>query len=193
MRYPPKHREEARERIVSAASHAVRERGLAEASVAYIMGRAGLTHGAFYHHFADRDALLVAAVSAAAAETAERVFAGDATRRSMLEAYCSAEHVASPQLGCILAALGTEATHHDARSVRAAFTTAARGFIRHVARVVRGTGRSGRDIDTSAHSDAGKVDDEALSLASRMIGAVVLARLVDDRRLAKRILEVARR
>ena len=193
MRYTPKHRVEARGRIILAAAGAIRAQGLTEPSVSDIMARAGLTHGAFYHHFTDRDALVAEAVAAAAAQTSERVFADDADRASMVGTYCSLSHADASGEGCVLAALGTEAAHSDSKSVRAVFATSARGFLRHVARILRSAGR-GRDTSNpdSLHT-VDEIDDEALSLASRMVGAVILARLVDDRRLAGRILEVARR
>lgn len=197
MRYTPRHRAEARARIVAAASGAIRERGLAESSVAHVMGRAGLTHGAFYHHFKDREALLAEAVTAAASETGTRVFAEDADVVTMLAAYCSMEHAAAPGAGCVLAALGTEAAHQPAGPVRAAFAASARGFLQHVTRVLRAS-RHGLRGQPAAQQRGGataalaQVDDEALMIASRMLGAVVLARLVDDERLAARLLAAAR-
>lgn len=194
LRYTAQHRDEARVRIVAAAARAIRERGLAEATIADIMGRAGLTHGAFYHHFADRDALLAEAISAATVDTRERVFADGVDAASMLDMYCSLDHAAAPGEGCVLAALGTEAAHQEASPVKAAFATAARGFIEHVARALRPAARgSRRDPGAGPHAAIPRrLDDEALALAARMIGAVVLARLVDDRRLAARILAAAR-
>ena len=192
MRYTSTHRAETRERIVAAASRAIRERGLTEASVVHIMGRAGLTHGAFYHHFADRDALIAAAVPAA---TSRHVFPDDIDAESMLATYCSAAHVASPGAGCVLAALATEAVHHPAAPVRAAFAEGARGFLSHVARVLRAPDAANAGAGgTAARANAAvNVGDDALALASRMLGAVILARLVDDARLASRILAAARR
>lgn len=181
MRYPVEHKAEVRERIVATTARALRERGLAGVSVPELMRRAGLTHGGFYNHFADRETLVAEAVAHAAAETAARVFEGGVgDPGATLAAYLSPEHVADPGTGCVLAALGSEAAHAESPRVRAAFTTAARGFLRYVQHMRTPKART-------------RLDDVALVTASQMVGAVVLARLVDDPSLAERILGAAQR
>lgn len=145
------------------------------------MKSAGLTHGGFYAHFASRDELVAEAIRTAAEATGARVLsehAGDL--QATLSAYLSPEHVAHPEVGCVLAALGTDG-RTQAAPVRRAFAYAAKGFVgfidRKVRRRPRGSGPS----------------DEALLLSAQMIGAVILARLFDDPALAARMLEVARR
>src|SRR3954468_12392536 len=58
------------ERIVSVAARAIRRSGYDGTGVADIMKEAGLTHGAFYAHFASREAMLAEAASKACAEAA---------------------------------------------------------------------------------------------------------------------------
>ena len=60
-----KRKAESRERILSAAAQLIREEGMAGTGVAEVMQAAGLTHGAFYSHFRDKDALLAAALELA--------------------------------------------------------------------------------------------------------------------------------
>lgn len=181
MRYPADHRTVVRDRIVAAAARALREKGLDGVSVPALMRHAGLTHGGFYHHFPDRDTLVAEAVARAAAETGAAVFEGNADDRdAALAAYLSPEHVASPGDGCVLAALGAEAAHAESPRVRGAFATAARGFLAYVQRLVAPASRR-------------RPDDDALVLSAQMIGAVVLARMVDDPALAARILRAVRR
>ncbi|MBL4829430.1 MAG: TetR/AcrR family transcriptional regulator, partial [Aliivibrio sp.] len=50
-----------KERIIQAASTLIRETGIAGLKVADVMAAADLTHGAFYAHFTDKDALIEAA------------------------------------------------------------------------------------------------------------------------------------
>src|SRR3982750_2907220 len=91
-------KEASHERIVTAAARAIRRSGYAGTGVADIMKEAGLTHGAFYAHFASRGAMLAEAAdracaesAAAAADVAARVPPGQALS-SMLKAYLSPEH-----------------------------------------------------------------------------------------------------
>ena len=74
MRYPDGHKEAVKERIVRAASRALRRHGLEGVSIPALMKQAGLTHGAFYTHFKNRDELVAEAVLSAAAETAAGAF-----------------------------------------------------------------------------------------------------------------------
>jgi TetR/AcrR family transcriptional regulator, transcriptional repressor for nem operon len=49
------------ERILDAAARRVREEGLNGAAIVPVMREAGLTHGAFYSHFTNKDDLAAAA------------------------------------------------------------------------------------------------------------------------------------
>ena len=92
-------KEATHERIVSVAARAIRRSGYDGTGVADIMKEAGLTHGAFYAHFASREAMLAEAAGRACAESAPppptcvaSVPPGQALQ-SMLRAYLSREHV----------------------------------------------------------------------------------------------------
>ncbi len=180
MRYPDGHKESVRATIVESAARALRRNGLDTVSIPALMKEAGLTHGGFYGYFKNRDQLVSEAVTLAAQQTAARVLSEDLGGvGAMLEAYLSEEHVKHPEMGCVIAALGTEGRKQPA-PVRRAFGEVARGFLRLVDRQLR------RKKATAEPSD------EALRLAAQMIGAVVLARLVEDDALEKRILDAAR-
>src|SRR5260370_3939720 len=62
MRYPATETAEKHDRIVQEASRLFRERGFEDVTVAEVMKKAGLTHGAFYSHFESKEALMAAAV-----------------------------------------------------------------------------------------------------------------------------------
>jgi TetR/AcrR family transcriptional repressor of nem operon len=176
MRYPDGHKAEVRARIVEAASHAIRRDGLDGVSIPALMKQVGLTHGGFYAHFRDRDELVAAAVGVAADETAERVFGGDLA--ASLDAYLSAAHLAHPDVGCVVAALGAEAPRQKA-PVRKAFARAARGLIQRV--------------EARLHPRSRSLHRDSLALTAQLVGAVVLARLVQDPALAQQILESVRK
>jgi len=179
MRYPDRHKAETRERIVHAAAAALRRGGLSGVSIPALMKRVGLTHGGFYGYFRDRDALVAEAIAHAGSETASSVFSDQLSLGEMLRLYLSEPHVAHPEHGCVVAALGAEGGER-APSVRRAFAEVARGLLSLVEKKLH------------PKRAAGAPSDAALRLTATMVGAVVLARLVDDAELAARILKVAR-
>lgn len=182
MRYPDGHKEAVRANLLELAARALRRDGLAGVSIPGLMKAAGLTHGGFYGHFENRDELVAQAVLLAAQQTASRVLSDEAQDLSgMLGAYVSEEHVAHPEVGCVVAALGTEAPK-QAPPVRRAFAEAARGLLRLVDRQLGKSARRGTSPS-----------DEGLRLAAQMVGAVVLARLVEDPVLSRRLLAASRK
>jgi len=56
-RYPTDHKAETREHILEASDRLLKERGAGRSSLADVMQAAGLTVGAFYAHFASKQAL----------------------------------------------------------------------------------------------------------------------------------------
>jgi TetR/AcrR family transcriptional repressor of nem operon len=180
MRYPEGHKEAVRAKIVESAARALRRDGIDGVSIPALMKKAGLTHGGFYAHFENRDELVAAAVMSAADETGAAVLSEEAgDLRATLNAYLSREHAEHPEGGCVLAALASEGRRQP-EPVRRAFSYAARGFLRLLQRKVQGTAKSRA------------LDETTMRLASQMLGAVMLARLVDDPALAERILKAAR-
>ena len=150
-------------------------------SIPALMKQLNLTHGGFYGHFANRDELVVEAVMTAANETAENVLSEQVgSLDETLAHYLSKEHVAHPEMGCVLAALGPEARHQSA-PIKKAFARVADGFIALLDRKVK------------RRSKSQEPSDEALLRASQMIGAVILARVLDDPKLVERLLETAKR
>jgi AcrR family transcriptional regulator len=177
MRYSDAHKENVSARIVEIASRALRRDGIDAVSIPQIMKMAGLTHGGFYCHFKDRaDLIARAAVHAGQAS----VLRGGGRAAKPFDLYLSKEHVLHPELGCIVAAVGAEGARQRG-PLRRVFAEIGRGFLRLV--------------DRSLHPDApakGRPSDEALATASRIVGAIMLARLVDDDALAERILAAAK-
>jgi AcrR family transcriptional regulator len=171
------------ERIVSVAARAIRRSGYAGTGVADIMKDAGLTHGAFYAHFASREAMLAEAASRACAESAAAVsevvasVPTDQALKTMLHAYLSQDHLQQIETGCPLAALGSE-TVRQAPEVRRAVTQHIKAMVDLVARQSPDWGQP------AAHERA------LLSIAA-MVGTQVLARAVDDPALSDSLREAA--
>ena len=167
-RTAPSRKEVTHERIVGAAARAIRRSGYDGTGVADIMKKVGLTHGGFYAHFASREAMLAEAADRAGAEsvaTLTRVAAAappEEALRSMIRAYLSKEHVADAETGCPVAALGSE-TPRQASRVRRAATRRIKEVIDLVARY----------------------SPDPLVTVATMVGALVLARAVDDSNLSE--------
>jgi TetR/AcrR family transcriptional regulator, transcriptional repressor for nem operon len=120
MRYSEGHKAIARARIVETASREFRRRGT-DISVVDLMRAEGLTHGGLYRHFKGKEALLIEAVEAALDQVASQLLklTADTPRHLALKRvvgfYLSEEHVAHPESGCALAALGTEIGRYPKR------------------------------------------------------------------------------
>ena len=172
-----------REKIVSIASEAIRKRGIEATGVAEIMAAAGLTHGGFYRHFDSKEKLVAEALGMSRKDFVAGI--RDAAQQgpdAVLEHfrdYATTGHRDDVGAGCALAANGSEivradaATRHRAtESFRTMFETAA-PFMR-------------------AETGAAKTET-AISLLTNMIGALTIARMVDDPELSEKILDVTRR
>jgi TetR/AcrR family transcriptional regulator, transcriptional repressor for nem operon len=176
-------KEATHERIVTVAARAIRRSGYDGTGVADIMKEAGLTHGAFYAHFASREAMLAEAAGKACAESAAVVAdvvasaPPDMALASMLGAYLSREHLERVEVGCPLAALGSE-TSRQAPEVRRVATRHIKEMIDLVARQSPDWGKPG------AH-------ERALVTVATMVGALMLARAVDDPGLSDGLREAA--
>ncbi len=182
-RTTPGRKETTHERIVDAAARAIRRSGYGGTGVADIMKEAGLTHGGFYAHFASREAMLAEAVDRAGAESVAagaRIAAAlppEQVLPAMLRAYLSKEHVEAIETGCGVAALCSE-TPRQAPEVRRAATRRLKEMIDLVARQSPDWGQPG-------------THEQALVTVATMVGALVLARAVDDPRLSDALREAA--
>jgi TetR/AcrR family transcriptional repressor of nem operon len=74
-RYTPQHKEETKRRILAAADELIKAEGVASASVAEVMARAGLTVGGFYAYFPSKDALAHEALLFGLTRIVERMLA----------------------------------------------------------------------------------------------------------------------
>jgi TetR/AcrR family transcriptional repressor of nem operon len=169
-------KEATHERIVEAAARAIRRSGYDGTGVANIMKDAGLTHGGFYAHFPSREAMLAEAADRAGRESVammERIVAASPPEHAlqhMMQAYLSKAHIEQVETGCATAALGSEMPR-QAPEVRHAATRRIKEMIDLVARQSPDWGEPG------AH-------ERALVTVATMVGALVLARAVDDSRLS---------
>jgi TetR/AcrR family transcriptional repressor of nem operon len=184
MRYADNHKEETRKRVVQAAAGAVRAKGPDGVGVAEIMADAGLTHGGFYAHFANKEALVAAAIEEAFGQSRRRFgrmtegMAAAQALETFVDSYVSMEHRANPQRGCPAATLANDMPRQGP-AVREAFDGGVRGMIGWIAGWLPG------DETIEREGLAG-------SLVAEMAGAVALSRAVSDEALAERLLNDSR-
>ena len=165
-----------RERILRAASGLMRERGIAGVGVDALAEAAGMTHGSLYSQFGSKERFVEEAVAYAISAKAQElpdVFTLDDYKSE----YLSAAHRDTPATGCILSALCSEMPRQG-KAVRERFTAGVRDMIALL----------------SSRMDANKQRqrDKALAAVASMVGALVLARAVNDPELSDDILRATR-
>ena len=182
---PSRSKELTHERIVDAAARAIRRSGYNGTGVADIMKDAGLTHGGFYAHFGSRETMLAEAADRAGRESVavmERIAAAvppEQALGAMMQAYLSKAHVEAVENGCATAALCSEMPR-QALEVRRAATRRIKEMIDLVARQLPDWGQP-------------RAHERALATVATMVGALTLARAVDDPRLSDALREAALR
>jgi TetR/AcrR family transcriptional repressor of nem operon len=176
MRVTKEKAEENRERIVAAASRLFREKGFDGVGLDAIMARAGLTHGGFYRHFASKDALAEEAVSRGLAASTARQDTYSSLK-DLVAAYLSPAHRDNPGGGCVMAALGGDIARQSP-GVRRALSVYVREQLARLTRRIGGRRQEARK--------------QAIATLSGLVGALVLARAVDDPVLSDEILAAAR-
>jgi TetR/AcrR family transcriptional repressor of nem operon len=162
-----------RRRILEVASRLFREKGFDAVSVAEVMKGAGLTHGGFYGHFSSKDDLI--------AQTLAHVLAaseGGGDFRAYVESYLSTRHRDNAAGGCPTAGL-VAAIRHQAPAARSAMTEGLRSQIEHLDKAL-------------PQLDAADRRRAAIGSWAAMVGAVILARAIDDPALSAEVLEQTR-
>ena len=172
-----------RERILDTAAQLFRERGFEGIGVADTMKAAGLTHGAFYGHFSSKEDLIAQACVRSFSRSHERwsKMAGrtpDDPLSSIVRSYLTPRHRDDPGTGCALAALGPDIARHGS-GVRRTVADGLRSAFSLLSGVVPGKSEAARRR-------------KAISTYASLVGAMIMARAVDDRALSQEILDAVR-
>lgn len=179
MRVTKEKAAENRERILKAAAQLIRERGISGAGVDALTQAAGMTHGSLYSQFGSKERLVEEALGYAL-EASGKTTSGVGTLSQGIASYLSPEHRDQIGQGCPLAALACEMPRQSA-GVRETFTAGLRGMLKQL----------------SSRMDAGlkprQRDEQALATVASLIGAIVLARAVNDPELSDNILRATRK
>jgi len=161
-------------RILDAASTLFRDRGFDSVTVSEVMKAAGLTHGGFYGHFKSKDDLIAQTVTHALTPSES----SDGGLKGYLDAYLAPHHRDRPATGCPTASLAS-ALRHQSPEAQAAMTIGLRGQFDRLAQSVPG-------------ADAAERRRAAIGSWAAMVGAVILARAVDDPVLSDEVLTEVR-
>ena len=179
MRVSKEKAAENRERILHAAARLIRERGISGAGVDALTEAAGMTHGSLYSQFGSKERLVEEALGYAVVASGKTMSAAT-TLDQYIAGYLSPEHRDQLGQGCPLAALACEMPRQST-GVRAMFTAGLRGMLRQLSDKL-GAGLKQRQRD-----------EQALATLASLIGAVVLARAVNDPQLSDAILRATRK
>ena len=170
---------ESRKRILEAAATLFREKGFDGVGLGDIMKAAGLTHGGFYGHFGSKEDLEAQALSLALARSltdwSKLVDSAAARPLSALAGqYLSPHHRENIGEGCPIAALGADAAR-EGECVRGALTVGLEPVLALLSNIVPGRSKAQRRR-------------KAIATLAEMVGAMILARAVNDPALSDEIL-----
>lgn len=172
---------ESHDRIVRVAAARFRENGVDGMGVADLMRDAGLTHGGFYRHFASRDELVAEAIECALDDGARAVDAVAKLRESplaaLVDAYLSMAHRDDLATSCAVTTLAADVARCNDQA-RSAYTRQVRAYLELLIRLIAGDKRRSRRT-------------KAIAALSTLVGAVSMARAVNDEKLSREILKSA--
>jgi TetR/AcrR family transcriptional repressor of nem operon len=170
---------ETHDRILDIAAARIRRDGIAGIAVAEIMKEAGLTHGGFYRHFTSREQLVAEATQRALIRGSEWTVAtgelgGRGGYTQLVDGYLSTWHRDHPESGCGVAGTAADVAR-DNGPARRSYTRQVTDCLAVLA-----------DLIDTPDRQAG--EREAILTMSALVGAISIARAVDDLDLSERLL-----
>ena len=175
-------KDESHDRILRVAAARFRESGVDGIGVADLMKDAGLTHGGFYRHFASRDELVAEAIECALRDGGQRtVDVVETSKQSPLAAlvdgYLSTAHRDSLATSCAVATLAADVARSN-DGARSAYTRQVGTYLELLTKLIAGDKQRSRRM-------------KAIAALSTLVGAVSMARAVNDEKLSREILKSA--
>ena len=181
MRYPSNHKAKVREAILQAGAKTLRTNGFNGIGVDGIAASAGVTSGAFYSNFSNKEALLQEAIESCLGEPfidpdngslAER----QARLKEWLAMYISPEHRADPASGCVMPTLSADVARASPK-IRATYRRRMLAFVRKMSKILDG-----------AEPEREK---RAWSIVAIIVGAIAISRAMPDGTEAAQALDSA--
>jgi TetR/AcrR family transcriptional repressor of nem operon len=173
---------ESHELIVRAAAARFREAGVDGIGVAQLMKEAGLTHGGFYRHFASRDELVAEAIERALHDGGQRAVGmvannAQAPLAALVDGYLSPAHRDHLASSCAVTTLAGDVARSNDRA-RSAYTGQVGTYLELLTRLI-------------ADDEPGPGRTKAIAALSTLVGALSMARAVNDEKLSREILKSA--
>jgi TetR/AcrR family transcriptional repressor of nem operon len=170
---------ESHDRILDIAAARIRRGGIGSLTVAELMKEAGLTHGGFYRHFDSQEQLVAEAAQRALTRGSEWTIAsgevgGKRGYTKLVAGYLSTWHRDHPGSGCGVAGVAVDVAR-DGGAARSAYTRQVEKCLAVLA-------------DLIDNSDRRAGEQEAVLTLSALVGAISIARAVDDPDLSEQIL-----
>ena len=178
MRYPPDQKAKARAAMVEAGAKALRQKGFNGIGVDGLASAAGVTSGAFYSNFANKEALLKDIIGTCLGEPFVSAEGTVLERREKLKEwlvlYFSVGHRDSPETGCVMPTLSADVARAN-KDVRVTYTGRIKVLVTKIAEVLEGE-TNGRE-------------QRAWNIIALMVGAVSIARAMTDQGCAEAALD----
>jgi TetR/AcrR family transcriptional repressor of nem operon len=181
MRYPSDQKARAKQAILQAGARALRTNGFNGIGVDGLAASAGVTSGAFYSNFSNKEALLEEVIEACVGEPFIDSESGSLAERQdrlkeWLAMYISADHRADPASGCVMPTLSADVARSNPQ-IRAAYKRKMLELVRKMSNVLDG-----------ARPDREK---RAWSIIAMMVGAIAISRAMPDGEEADHVLDSA--
>ena len=184
MGHSKANKEKSHQRIVKTAAARFRERGVDGIGVAELMKEANLTHGGFYGHFDSREQLVAEAVECALRDGGAAVAAIASTKRPpaavlalLVDAYLSLAHRDGLATSCAVTSMANDVARSNARA-RSAYTKQVGIYLELLAKLIAADKRKSRRA-------------KAITALATLVGAVSMARAVNDEKLSRELLKSA--
>jgi AcrR family transcriptional regulator len=170
MRYPSDQKARAKQAILQAGAKALRTNGFNGIGVDGVAASAGVTSGAFYSNFSNKEALLEEVIETCLGEPFIDSESGSLAERQArlkewLAMYISADHRADPASGCVMPTLSADVARSSPQ-IRATYERRMLALVRKMSNALDGAGPD--------H------EKRAWSIIAMMIGAIAISRAMPD-------------
>src|SRR5882757_3671905 len=170
MRYPSDQKARARQAILQAGARSLRTNGFNGIGVDGLAASAGVTSGAFYSNFSNKEALLEEVIEACLGEPFIDSESGSLAERQQrlkeyLAMYISADHRADPASGCVMPTLSADVARSNPQ-IRAVYRRRMLELVRKMSNLLDGAGPDR--------------EKRAWSVIAMMVGANAISRAMPD-------------